>query len=1005
MTPLLLALVALAPAEGRHVPTTVSHGLRVPAGFQVTLFADSNLANDIHCLALDPKGRVVVAGPGYLRLLLDDDGDGRADRAVDFKHPIREGAHGLLWEGDDLWAVGDGGLRRYRQAGGPGRLLPPELLFQCRTGGEHTAHAVRRGPDGWLYLLLGDGARIDRTHATLATSPIQRPVGGCVLRFSPDLKGREIVADGFRNPYGMDFNSDGELFTFDSDNERCVSLPWYEPTRCYHVAPGTRHGWQAHQFAATWRQPPYFLDVTAPIATLGRGSPTGVVCYRHTQFPSRYRGGLFLLDWTFGQVHFVALERAGSSYSGKPEVFLRSTGNDGFAPTAAAVHPVTGDLFIAIGGRGTRGAVYRIRYPAGLKDGKPTDAARPQPAPRSLAWQPGLERSLLRDAGSTDLHARRRALELILRHHNRFTPAQLAQVIRTGAGLADRGLRRLTARLLLALDEKEQEKLDRLLVRPHERLTCRLARPGWDVADLVLGGGKGASRPPSNRDSAQPADVRLAAVRLVQRALGDLSAARARGTVWEGYSRRRAEPALPERVRAVLRAAFPSGQPDLDRELSRTLALVEDDDPALLARVAGQLTPRSHPTEDVHYLAVLARLEAPRSPAITRAVADALVRLDARIVERKLNRESNWPLRLREIHAALAARDRALNRAIVEHRDFGRPDHVLWTAAPGFDRRRAAEVFLARAGKSEAFTWNAGLVALVGELPAEKSLPVLRKLWGEAGLDDEVLPLLARQAREVDRVKFLSGLASPRLALVAVALAALEKLPVPAGTQRRDEATALVRALQQLPAGKAEDSLRARLLARLGKLAEAKLATAEAALAWLTRHHPDQARLLSAADGVDVAAWRRRLERVAWDKGDAKRGQAVYVKASCASCHSGSAALGPDLAGVTGRFSRDDLFTAILQPSKDVSPRYRTTQLTTTRGQVHQGIIVYEAVDSIILQTGPATTIRLGFAQVAERRLTARSLMPAGLLDRLGDGDLADLYAYLRSLAARGKSP
>jgi len=64
--------------------------------------------------------------------------------------------------------------------------------------------------------------------------------------------------------------------------------------------------------------PPHFLDVVAPIATLGRGSPTGVVFYRHTKFPEKYRGGLFLLDWTFGQVHFVRLDRAGSGYRGTP---------------------------------------------------------------------------------------------------------------------------------------------------------------------------------------------------------------------------------------------------------------------------------------------------------------------------------------------------------------------------------------------------------------------------------------------------------------------------------------------------------------------------------------------------------------------------------------------------------------------------------------------------------------------------------------------------------------
>ncbi len=43
-------------------------------------------------------------------------------------------------------------------------------------------------------------------------------------------------------------------------------------------------------------------------------------------------------------------------------MFLEATGDNGFAPTAAVVHPHTGDLFIAIGGRGTRAAVYRVHY-------------------------------------------------------------------------------------------------------------------------------------------------------------------------------------------------------------------------------------------------------------------------------------------------------------------------------------------------------------------------------------------------------------------------------------------------------------------------------------------------------------------------------------------------------------------------------------------------------------------------------------------------------------------
>src|SRR5690348_10619508 len=205
---LTLPVLFLASVISLHAQTP--HGLRVPDGFEVAEFADSSLANDIYCMTLDPKGRVVVSGRGYIRLLVDDDGDGRADRALDFAAAPKDGAMGLFWEGDTLWCMGDGGLRRYRDAGGEGRLRPSELIHPLRTGGEHAAHAIRRGPDGWLYVLCGNNTGITRKNATLATSPIHEPIAGCVLRFAPDLKGCEIVADGFRNAYAFDFNAAGD---------------------------------------------------------------------------------------------------------------------------------------------------------------------------------------------------------------------------------------------------------------------------------------------------------------------------------------------------------------------------------------------------------------------------------------------------------------------------------------------------------------------------------------------------------------------------------------------------------------------------------------------------------------------------------------------------------------------------------------------------------------------------------------------------------------------------
>lgn len=88
--------ITIWPAIGQG--QQIQHGLRVPAGFEVVEFADSALANDIYCLTMDPKGRVVVAGRGYIRILVDDNADGKADRAIDFANEPADGAMGMCWE-------------------------------------------------------------------------------------------------------------------------------------------------------------------------------------------------------------------------------------------------------------------------------------------------------------------------------------------------------------------------------------------------------------------------------------------------------------------------------------------------------------------------------------------------------------------------------------------------------------------------------------------------------------------------------------------------------------------------------------------------------------------------------------------------------------------------------------------------------------------------------------------------------------------------------------------
>ncbi|HWL07503.1 MAG TPA: PVC-type heme-binding CxxCH protein [Planctomicrobium sp.] len=332
-------------------------GLKVPEGFTITRFAGDDLAHDIHSMTLDSLGRVVVSGPGSVKILIDDDQDGVADRAETLVSDLATGAQGMFFVGRDLICAGGEGLIRYRDRNGDDKADgPPDVFLRVKTGSEHDLHAIRKGPDGWWYIIAGNTAGVNPRYAGLPTSPVTKPHAGVLLRLKPDLSGGEIFAHGFRNAYDFDFNPSGELFAFDSDGENVMSLPAYQPTKLFHVLPGSHQGWVTNN----WIRPDYFFDAAPVVTSFGRGSPTGVVSYRHTAFPDRYHGALFVQDWTFGRVYVVPMKQNGSTWKGKPEEFITPIGQHGFAPTDIEIGP-EGELYVCVGGRGTHGSVYCVR--------------------------------------------------------------------------------------------------------------------------------------------------------------------------------------------------------------------------------------------------------------------------------------------------------------------------------------------------------------------------------------------------------------------------------------------------------------------------------------------------------------------------------------------------------------------------------------------------------------------------------------------------------------------
>jgi putative heme-binding domain-containing protein len=275
---------------------------------------------------------------------------------------------------------------------------------------------------------------------------------------------------------------------------------------------------------------------------------------------------------------------------------------------------------------------------------------------------------------------------------------------------------------------------------------------------------------------------------------------------------------------------------------------------------------------------------------------------------------------------------------------------------------------------------------------------------------DAVLLVLAQQPQKTDRPLLVAGLESSAVSVLSACVNALAKLPA---TTHPTELFALHRLYRRLGRDESEFPLREQVVKLVERSSgeafgfvfgseghRAQPVVAARWSDWLLNKYPDDAAREFGAQDSEAAELRSLLAGVDWTAGDAERGRGLFETRTCARCHGGRQALGPDLAGVATRFSRDDLLTAIVSPNRDVSPRYQTTLVQTTRGKVVTGLIVYESVDGLLLRDATGQTYRIEADEIELQRQLTTSLMPAGLLKGLKPGELADLVAYLESLGA-----
>ena len=369
-----------------------AENLRLREGFRAELLytVPIHTQGSWVCLTSDPRGRLIASDHkgGLFRITPPPiDGEASATKVEPLGVSLR-GAQGLLFAFDSLYVVANGspgiaaGLYRVRDTNNDDKFDDVRLLRRFYGGGDHGPHAVIAGPDGKsLYLIAGNSTRspsperwLDgserRDDRLLFSAAVARALGeqgpptgsfgktspgGWVCRTDPDGKSFELVCSGFRNAYDIAFNRSGELFSYDSDNEGEIGMPWYRPTRVNHIVSGGEYGWR--MMTSKW--PSDLIDSCGSVLDVGRGSPTGVVFGTGAKFPAKYQNALFACDWSQGNLYAMHLQPDGATYRATHEPLVSG------APLPISdlvIHPLDGAMYFIVGGRGVTSALYRITY-------------------------------------------------------------------------------------------------------------------------------------------------------------------------------------------------------------------------------------------------------------------------------------------------------------------------------------------------------------------------------------------------------------------------------------------------------------------------------------------------------------------------------------------------------------------------------------------------------------------------------------------------------------------
>jgi len=143
--------------------------------------------------------------------------------------------------------------------------------------------------------------------------------------------------------------------------------------------------------------------------------------------------------------------------------------------------------------------------------------------------------------------------------------------------------------------------------------------------------------------------------------------------------------------------------------------------------------------------------------------------------------------------------------------------------------------------------------------------------------------------------------------------------------------------------------------------------------------------------------------------GDPQRGRVAFQgeRAKCSTCHRVDGIggeVGPDLSQLQDR-SLETLYQDISEPSASIHPDFTSFTVALKDGRVMAGVVRAKGAKELRLVDSDAKVSEFPRSEVEDLRPTGTSMMPVGLAGSLGEEEIRDLLAFLRSAPAARKAP